>query len=121
MGVVRSRLVSTLVSGAAAVLVGVGGVALAGPAAASEQAPGYDPAIAEQQVTPETPPPADPATEGCVENPVICQGGIAPAGVGTLPRTGPQQDRLLEIATVGGGPLLAGAGAVVAGRRRATA
>ena len=38
MDVVRSRLVSTLVSGAAAVLVGVGGVALAGPAAASEQA-----------------------------------------------------------------------------------
>lgn len=107
MDVVRSgAVVAVLVTG----LVGLGGTA-----SAQEVEPSFDPSIAEQQVDQ----PSDTSTAttgGCDENPVICQSGGA-AGEESLPRTGPY-DALLATAAVGAGLLLAGAGAVVAGRRR---
>ena len=124
-------------------VVAVVGAVLLGPvgaAGAQEVLPADDPSISEQQVddptiseqATDTPTAViDDGTTGCGPDPTICEsaagagagagaGGVAVlprTGVAVLPRTGPY-DRVLATGAVGVGLLLAGAGAVAAGRRR---
>ena len=136
MSVVRRGTAVTSVVGAAVV-----GAVLLGPvgaAGAQEELPPDDPSISEQQVDDPTisEPVADTPTAGidddvdvettgCGPDSTICEssagaGGGTGAGAGggaVLPRTGPY-DRLLATGAVGVGLLVAGAGAVAAGRRR---
>ena len=123
-------------------VVAVVGAVLLGPvgaAGAQEELPPDDPSISEQAAATST---ADTPTAGiddgvettgCEPDPTICEssagaGGGTGAGAGggtgggagagaVLPRTGPY-DRLLATGAVGVGLLVAGAGAVAAGRRR---
>ena len=116
-------------------VVAVVGAVLLGPvgaAGAQEELPPDDPSISEQAAdTPTADTPTadiddDVETTGCGPDPTICEssagaGGGTGAGAGAgavLPRTGPY-DRLLATGAVGVGLLVAGAGAVAAGRRRA--
>ena len=112
-------------------VVAVVGAVLLGPvgaAGAQEELPPDDPSISEQAA--DTPTAGidvdvDVETTGCGPDPTICEssagaGGGTGAGAGAgavLPRTGPY-DRLLATGAVGVGLLVAGAGAVAAGRRR---
>ena len=120
-------------------VVAVVGAVLLGPvgaAGAQEELPPDDPSISEQAAdTPTAGIDDDVETTGCGPDPTICEssagagggtgagagggtGGGAGAGAGAvLPRTGPY-DRLLATGAVGVGLLVAGAGAVAAGRRR---
>ena len=95
-----------------AVLV-MAGVALLGPVGSAQAQevvlPPDDPSISYQELDPL------PTESGCPQDPRICEGQVADE----LPLTGPA-DQLLRTAAVGGGLLLAGAGGVVAGRRRTT-
>ena len=106
-------------------VVAVVGAVLLGPvgaAGAQEELPAADPSISEQAT--DTPTAViDDGTTGCGPDPTICEsgagagaGGVA-GGVAVLPRTGPY-DQVLATGAVGVGLLLAGAGAVAAGRRR---
>jgi len=117
-------------------VVAVVGAVLLGPvgaAGAQEELPPDDPSISEQQVVDDptiseqaadTPTAGiDDGTTGCGPDATICESG-AGAGAGSgagggavLPRTGPYE-QVLATGAVGLGLLLAGAGAVVAGRRR---
>ena len=111
-------------------VVAVVGAVLLGPvgaAGAQEELPPDDPSISEQAA--DTPTAGidvdvDVETTGCGPDPTICEssagaGGGTGVGAGAvLPRTGPY-DRLLATGAVGVGLLVAGAGAVAAGRRRA--
>ena len=112
-------------------VVAVVGAVLLGPvgaAGAQEDLPAGDPTISEQQVddpsiseqATDTPTAViDDGTTGCGPDPTICESGAGAGagGVAVLPRTGPY-DRVLATGAVGVGLLLAGAGAVTAGRRR---
>ena len=113
-------------------VVAVVGAVLLGPvgaAGAQEELPPDDPSISEQAAdTPTADTPTadiddDVETTGCGPDPTICEssagaGGGTGVGAGAvLPRTGPY-DRLLATGAVGVGLLVAGAGAVAAGRRR---
>lgn len=106
-------------------VVAVVGAVLLGPvgaAGAQEELPPDDPSISEQAA--DTPTAGiDVETTGCGPDPTICEssagagGGTGVGAGGVLPRTGPY-DRLLATGAVGVGLLVAGAGAVAAGRRR---
>ena len=118
-------------------VVAVVGAVLLGPvgaAGAQEELPPDDPSISEQAAdsptadspTADTPTAGiddDVETTGCEPDPTICEssagaGGGTGVGAGAvLPRTGPY-DRLLATGAVGVSLLVAGAGAVAAGRRR---
>ena len=116
-------------------VVAVVGAVLLGPVgavSAQEELPPDDPSISEQQVddptiseqVADTPTAGiDDETTGCGPDSAICESGagvvpLGGAGGGAvLPRTGPY-DRVLATGAVGAGLLLAGAGAVAAGRRR---
>ena len=117
-------------------VVAVVGAVLLGPvgaAGAQEELPPDDPSISEQAAdTPTADTPTadiddDVETTGCEPDPTICEsragaGGGTGSGGGTgggavLPRTGPY-DRLMATGAVGVGLLVAGAGAMAAGRRR---
>ena len=112
-------------------VVAVAGAVLLGPvgaAGAQEQLPPDDPTISEQVADTPTAVLDDVGTTGCGPDPTICEssagaggagagGGTGAGGVAVLPRTGPY-DRVLATAAVGAGLLVAGAGAVAAGRRR---
>ena len=113
-------------------VVAVVGAVLLGPvgaAGAQEELPPDDPSISEQAAdtpTADTPTAGidvDVETTGCGPDPTICEssagagGGTGAGAGGVLPRTGPY-DRLLATGAVGLGLLVAGAGAVAAGRRR---
>ncbi|MCW2614289.1 MAG: hypothetical protein JWN08_1283 [Frankiales bacterium] len=108
-------------------VLAVTGVVLLGPvgpvSASTQELPPDDPSISEQQVDEQATPTVvldDAGAGGCEQDPVICQSGVAPTSVGggaQLPRTG-AGDRLLVTGAVGAALLLAGAGAVTAGRRR---
>lgn len=112
-------------------VVAVVGAVLLGPvgaAGAQEELPPDDPSISEQAAdTPTAGIDDGVVTTGCGPDSTICEssagagggtGAEAGAGAGAvLPRTGPY-DRLLATGVVGVGLLVAGAGAVAAGRRR---